>query len=351
MDDRDQRRPATIRRGDAVAPETDWSNDDQFGDVEGPSGGILNNRFAKVGCGCALPILFLLSALGTLGAASNYGASPAEAIGELTGVVIGGIALVWVPLFLFWMRDKSKWLIGGSFVAVVAVFALLGLAKVGDGYSATNKDLSAVGSITFDNQGNPILPKGMATKGPMAKLMVELVAEQEALRGAFDADIAKLGADAMMDAGKVARNPDLVQNCRRFTDFKTVINGHRARNIGFAKAIPDKMDKLDVPASARAEIIKGAMAKQEANLSSINRLWDIQLKSIAPLHRSCLILSKRNWKAQGAVFSFFNPADMKAFNGAMAELKTLDEEIAAINAQRIDSAKAGQDKLKSLVAP
>ena len=353
MNDQEQRRPATIRRGNAMGSESELrsANDAHAPDDGAGSGGIMENKGAKIGCGCILPALFLLGSLGTLASRGNYGASPAQEIGELTGIILTGVALVWVPIFLFWMRRSSKWLIGGSFALLVAFFAVMGLGKIGSGYSATQKDLSAIGSIGFDAEGNPILPKGMAANGPMAKMMVELVDEQDKMRKAFDADITKLGADAMMDARKVAQNPQLAQNCRRFTDFKTVIDGHRARNMAFAQSIPVKIEALDVPPAARAEIKAGAMAKQDANLRSIKRLWDIQEKSIGPLHRSCLILAKRNWKAQGATFAFFNPSDMKAFNAAMSALKAMDAEIAAINAERISNAKAGQDKIKSLVQP
>ena len=353
MDDRNDRKVASIRRGDATPAETDWAAvyDAQQSEGEAPATGALNNQFAKIGCGCALPALFLFGTLGSLASPSSYGASPAESVGELTGTVLGGIALVWVPLFLFWLRGSSKWLIGGTFAVIAAIFVLIGLGKIGGGYATTKKDLGALSTVGFDAEGNPVVPKGMAANGPLSKMMVEIVADQNTMRTAYEADMAKLGIDAMMDAAKVSRNAGLTQNCRRFTDFKAVIDVNRARHMSYTQSVPAKIDALDLPSSTKAEIRKGAMARQEVNLRSVERQWDIQEKSLAPLHRSCLILAKRNWKAEGAVFAFFNTADMNAFNGAMAELKTLDAEIVAINAERQNSLKAGQERIKSLVGP
>lgn len=353
MDDKQQRRPATIRRGNAAPLETEWRSEDdgQPSDHASGSHAIFDNRGARYGCGCILPALFLLGSLGTLASRGTYGASPAQEIGELTGIILAGIALVWVPIYLFWMRRSNRWLIAGSFALIIAFFLVLGLGKIGSGYSATTKDLDAVSNIAFDAEGNPVLPKGMAESGPMSKLMSGLVAEQNKMRSDYEAETAKLDFDPMMDAGKVVRNSALVQNCRRFTDFKSVIATHRARNIAFANNVPVKIEALDVPASAKAQIKAGAMKNQERNLGSIEKQWAGQEKSIAPMHRACLILSKRNWKAQGKMFAFFNPADTKAFNGSMGELKALDAELVALNNARLDSAKAGQDRLKSLVQP
>jgi hypothetical protein len=355
MDENKYRKPATARTDSEPAQqsnEPDWQEiyDQQLAENEAPTGGFLNNQWAKLGCGCALPALFLLGTCSSMVTQRAYGGGPsAMLIGEMTGTVIAGIILVWVPIYLFWLRDQSKWLIGASFALIAGLFTVLGLSKIGNGHKAMMDDVSAISNVQFDKEGNPILQPGMSAKGPMSKLMVDVATEQFAIRTDFDAELAKLGISDMMFADRVKRNPQLVQNCRRILATKEVIEGYRTRHLTLIRGVPDRIDALDISYVTKANMKRGAVDKLETNVKTVNKQWDIQARTMDPLHRTCLLLSKRNWQAQGTLFAFNSQADLGAFDRAMNEINQLNAELQAETQVRVNDVQAQQEKLKSQI--
>jgi hypothetical protein len=355
MSEPGERKPATIRTGSTPPPaETNWAAVYEAQQAEGdaPPGGFLNNQLAKIGCGCALPALFLLGTCGSVVSPRVYGGgSPAYMMGELTGSAAIGILLVWFPIFLFWLRDQSKWLIAGSFIVIAGVFAVLGLSKIGTSFKALEDDVSAISDVKFDNEGNPILPPGMSAKGPMSKLMVDMANEQGAIRKDLDAEIEKLGITDMMSANRVVRNPELVKNCGRITAADQAIERLRARNIQLMKSAPERIEKLDLSYSVKEEMKRGAASSLDRNVNAVNAQFNLQIKLLGPIHRACLILSKRNWTAQGETFQFNNAADLKALNNAMGEIEATNAEITAVVQKQVAKVQSGQVRIKEGLKP
>ncbi len=353
MNEYEDRKPATTSGGDALPPkEIDWSTvyENQLAQDDQSSGGFLNNMLAKIGCGCMLPAVFMLSTCASLATPSNYvGGPPAMMIGQVTGSVIVGIFLVWAPLFIFWLRDQNKWLIGGSFAVFAAVFTLIGIGKIGSAYSALKDDAAAISDVKFDAEGNPILLPGMSAKGPMSKMMVEMVAEQTAIRNDFDAEIRKSGIGDMMLADRVKRNPELVQNCERILALRETIENYRARNLKLVRSTPDRIEALDMSYDTKAEMKRGAIDKMDFNVRTTTKQWDLQAQSLLPIHRTCILLSKRSWKAQGELYLFYNQADITTFDNAMREIDRVNAEIEAVTKERITDVQAGQELLKSRI--
>jgi hypothetical protein len=354
MSEPEERKPATIRTGNTPPPETDWAAvyAEQQAEGDAQSGGFLNNQLAKIGCGCALPALLLLGTCGGVVSPRVYGdGSPAYMMGELTGSVAIGILLVWFPIFLFWLRDQSKWLIAGSFIVITGIFTVLGLSKIGTGHKALTEDVSAISDVKFDKEGVPILPPGMAARGPMSKLLVDMANDQDAIRNALDAEIEKLGVTAMMSAKHVVRKPELVKNCGRIPAADEAIERLRLRNIQLMKSVPERIEKLDLSYNVQADMKRGALASLDRNVNAINAQYDLQLKLLGPIHRTCLILSKHNWTAQGETFLFNNDADLKAFNNAMGEIEAANAEITAVVEKQITKVQLGQEKIKADIKP
>jgi hypothetical protein len=357
MSENEGRRPATVRTNDSPAPplpETDWAavyEAQQAGTDDPPPGGFLNNQFAKIGCGCVVPAIFMMGTCSTIAAPGAYGiANPAATLGQLTGGFIGGMALVWAPLFLFWLRDQSKWVIGGSFAFFAAIFVIIGLAGIGSGREAMVDDLANLSEVQYDAEGNPILTPEMAKKGPMSKLMFDMATEQSAIRKEFEADIAKLGISDMMFADRVAKNPALVRDCDRIHAFKSRIEAYRARNMELIKSAPDRIDKIDVNYSVKTEIKRGAMNRMGQNLESINAEWDMQVNALSPIHRTCQTLARRNWVAQGDMYMFNNRGDLNAFQAAMRDIDRINADIAALTSKRMQGVRADQQKLKQEIS-
>ena len=356
MTNEKDRSPAYERReGETPSPEvpTDWKAvyEAQLDEGESSSkGGFLENGLAKIGCGCALPLLFLLGTCGSLtdkGRVFNGG--PAFIAGQVTGMVIVGIMLCWLPLFLFWLRQQSKWIIALSFAAIAGWFAITGLAKIGNDLKATADDAASFADIKFDKDGVPIIPPGMEQKGPMSKFVADLAREQHAIRVDFDAEIKKLNVEDMMLANRVNKNPSLVRNCDRILAFRTKIDAFRQRNVALIENGPQRIDALDAPFGIKDEMKRGYANGRARSVARVSREWQLQSDSMVPLHRSCLILSKRQWQAQGATFAFNNNADMSAFNDIMKQLDTMNAELAAINKGRLDQVTKEQQKLREQV--
>lgn len=353
MNENEFRKPATVRTNDMPpkSEEIDWQEvyeQQQAGDGT-LQGGFLNNQLAKIGCGCALPALFLLGTCSTLTAQNNYGEVGPAAIGGVAGTIVAGMLLVWAPLFAFWLREQNRWLIGGSFALFAGIFAILGFAKLGNGYQALKDDVGAISEVKFDKDGNPILTPGMAGKGPMSKLMFDMAKEQEAIRNGFDAEVTKSGIPDMMLANRVERNPSLVQNCGRIPALAATIEAYRKRNLALIESGPKRIDALDISYATKADMKRGAVDRMETNLRMVNAQWDLQAKTLDPIHRTCLLLSKRNWKAQGELYAFYSQSDIRTFDAAMQEIDQVNAEINALTKKRMDDVRAGQDRIREQI--
>jgi hypothetical protein len=351
MSDNEPRRPAVVRTNAEPAPPpapTDWTAvyEEQLSSGDKSEGGFLNNQFAKIGFGCVLPFLFLVTTCSSMTRQSYDAMDGATAMGYVAGGAIIGVLLCWAPLFVFWLRDQSKWIIGASFAAITMLFVLLGFAQIGNSRKALEEDAAAISNMQFDKDGNPILAPGLENKGPMTKLIVEQTQRQTEIRTAFEIDIKKSGIEDMMFADRVTRTPSLVQNCGRILELKPAIEGYKKRSLDVIQQTPDRIDELDLSYAMKREMKKGAMDKIAFNTDLIQKQWDLQTKSIDPVHRTCLILSKRNWKAQGALFAFTNQADMNGFNAAMEELDVYNAELEKLSKIHVDDLKASQDKIK-----
>jgi hypothetical protein len=351
MGEDEQRRPAVVRTDAEPAPPpaaTDWTAvyEAQQNAGDGPAGGFLNNQLAKVGCGCVLPLLMLLGTCSSMTTQSYDSTDPAFAFFSVGGSAFAGILLCWAPLFVFWLRDQSKWIIGASFAAMMMFFVIIGFAKIGNGQKALEKDAATVSNLEFDKDGKPIIAPGTENNGPMSKLMVELTRRHSEIRTAFENDIKKAGIDDMMFADRVARKPSLVQNCDRIVALKPVIEDYRTRSMQIIQSTPEQIDRMDISYSMKREMKRGAMSKQAFNIDLMQKQWDLQAKSLEPIHRTCLILSKRNWQPQGTLFAFSNRADMNGFDAAMKELDRYNAELEGLNKTRVDDLKASQAKIK-----
>jgi hypothetical protein len=356
MNENEGRRPAVVRTNDSPPPplpETDWAavyEAQQAGTDGPPPGGFLNNQFAKIGCGCVLPAIFLMGTCSAVAIPGSYGiGDPAAILGQITGGFLGGIVLVWFPLFLFWLRDQSKWVIGGSFAFFAAMFVMIGLAAIGKGRAAMEDDVTALSQMQYDANGNPILAPGMAGKGPMSKMVVEMANEQAAIRKDFEAEVAKIGVADMMFANRVARTPSLVQDCDRIPAFRTRIEAFRTRNVALIKSVSNRIDALDVSYTVKSDMKRGAMGRMDSNLATINSEWDMQVKALSPIHRTCLILGKHNWTAQGEMYMFNAQADLNSFDAAMREIDLINADINALTQKRMQGVRADQEKLKQQI--
>jgi hypothetical protein len=351
MSDTESRRPAVVRTDAQPAPPpvpTDWTAvyEAQQSGADTPKDGFLNNQLAKIGCGCVFPILMLL---GTCSSMTGQGYDMMDgpmAMGYVAGGAIVGIFLCWAPLFVFWLRDQSKWIIGASFAALMMFFVIIGFAKIGNSQKAVNDDAAAVSNMQFDKNGNPFLAPGMENKGPMSAMIMKQARRHSDIRAAFEKDIKKAGIEDMMLANRVSRNTSLVQNCGRILALKPAIEDYRKRSLDVINDTPKQIEALDIPYALKRDMKKGALDKVAFNTDLTEKQWDLQSKSLDPIHRTCLILSKRNWRAQGELFAFTNLADMKGFDAAMNELDRYNAALQTLNQTRIDDLKASQQKIK-----
>ncbi len=345
------RRPAVVRTDAEPAPPPepiDWAAEyeAQQNAEDKPAGGLLNNQLAKVGCGCLLPLMMLLGTCSSVTMQSYDYTEPAFALFYVAGSAFAGMLFCWAPLFVFWLRDQSKWIIAASFVALILLFVIMGFAKIGSNLKALQEDASILTDMQLDKDGKLIIAPGTKDKGPMSKLLVEQIRRQEDIRMAFENDIKEAGIEDMMFADRVARKPSLMQNCARILALKPAIEDYRRRSVQIIKSVPDQIDRLDISYSQKREMKYGAMSKMAVNVDLMQKQWDLQVKSLEPIHRTCLILSKRNWKPQGRLFAFSNTADMKAFDAAMGELDRYNAELEQLNKTRVDNLKAIQERLK-----
>ena len=351
MSEEDERKVASvISDGERVsaAPADDALEDDTD---QSDKTSLLDNGALKVGCGCILPILFGLGSLGTVAGSRAGYAGGAEALGIFVGTILAGVLLTWTPFFLFWLRDKKGWIIVASLLLAIGAFTIVGVVKMGAGFGEANEDMRAVSKMKYDENGQPKVTEEMREAGPVSEFLYAAVKEQQALRKKYEADIAALGVDDMMLADKVKQDPGVTRNCDAIWDLGETIEARKAENLQIAKTQIDKIDDLDLASSFKRDFKKGAIESHERNRPGIIRQWDTQKATLPHLHRSCQIIARGQWEAEGELFAFNNQADLSAFSAEMEKIEILNKELAELQKDQKDRLESAQNRLKNVLPP
>jgi hypothetical protein len=352
MTDKEGRRPARVSTDkNPLLPEeeTDWNAVylAQQAEPAQPTGGLLDNQAAKIGCGCLLPAIVMMSSCA--GQATSSPSSPDMLPAYVAGGLIAGMLMGWAPLFVFWLRDQSKWIIGGSFVAFALVLGISQLAKVGREQQKIVDDLSVIGSLEFDKDGNAIFPEGTAAKGPMGKVIIQLAADRDKIHADFIAARTNLGIDALFDAKALAKNSKILSNCANIQMLEAEVVKAQNRSKSLITDMGEKIDNMPYSPSIKSDMRRGLEATKAENLAVLDQQWDIQQRSIAPTYRACVILAKRRWQSDGPNFVFSNAADLGVFNDSLNALNQLDNESAALLKNQTDKIKSGRDNVTKII--
>lgn len=335
MDDKQGRKPATIRTGNGPllsensAPtddSTDWEAvyEAQLAEETTPPGGILNNQFAKIGCGCFLP---LIAAMGSCaGTSSVVVGGQAETVGYLFGTVMAGMALCWVPLFLFWLREQKKWIIAASFVALAVFFVVTSLGKIGREMNKINDDFSIMRDITLDKDGNAVLADGAKAQGPFGKMLQNMITERDALFVKFEGDILALGSEQLADAKLLSKDSSPLRNCAAFANLQPKVEAYHQQARAMIIQMRDKIEAMDYSDTMKREMMRGYDDSRTRNIAVVDRQWAMHKQMVSNYHKSCVVLARRNWTAQGSIFSFTNRRDMDEFNSIISHGEKIQAE-------------------------
>lgn len=346
MDDKGGRRPArVITDNDPLPPEqeTDWEAvyQAQLEETDQPEGGFLNNQLAKIGCGCLLPAIVMVSSCA--GQAASSPGDPGMFLAYVAGGVGAGMLMGWAPLFLFWLRDQSKWIIGGSFITFAVVLGVGQLAKIGRERQDLVDDFGVIGSMEFDKDGNAIFPKGTRTNGPFGKILVQLAADRDKIYADFESARTKLGVDVLFQANALAKDPKVINNCASIMTLEAEVAKARTMSKSLIEGMRTKIEMMRYSQSVKSDMIRGLEASKAENFAALDQQWDIQQRSIAPTYRACVTLAKRKWQSDGPNFVFSNAADLRIFDNSLATLNQLDAQAAALLKNQTDKLKVRRD--------
>jgi hypothetical protein len=349
MNENEYRRPAVVRTDSEPAPETDWNAvyQAQQSDESKPEGGFLNNGFAKIGCGCLLPALMMLGTCA--GTTNNASIGPEFMPSYVAGTIIGGLLLCWGPVFAFWLRDQSKWIIGASFIVFAVIFGVGALSKIGGERQKLLDDMSVINDVKFDKDGNAILADGSNPKGPFGKMMVEMIAERDKIFADYEASRAALGINQLFMAADLKKNPKVINNCQGILSLEGKVTEARTKSKAMLEGLRQKVEAMDYSAAIKADMLRGIGASQSANFSIVDKQWDIQQRSITPTYRACTMLAKRQWTNKGQDFIFNSTADMNIFNESVKTLNALDAEAVTLMKNHSDGLKAKKENLNNIM--
>jgi hypothetical protein len=349
MTGNENRRPAVVRTDAEPAPETDWNAvyEAQKADDGKPEGGILNNGFAKIGCGCLLPAIVMLSTCA--GTSSASGAGGPYLTGYVAGGIIAGMLLCWAPLFAFWLRDQGKWIIGISFILFAAIFGIITLSKVGQERQKLMNDMSAVGDVQIDKDGNAVIGEGAASKGPFGKMMVQMMAERDKIYNDYEKTRTDMGLDVLFIANELKKNPKILDNCNLIPTLENNIEEARTKTQALLKGLRDKINAMDYSPSVKADMIRGLGNEQSDNYIMVDKQWGIQQRGIEPTFRACKMLAKRQWTSDGQTFVFQSNDDTAVYNQSITKLNALDIEAGELLKKQTDKLQTNKKNVSDLL--
>ena len=263
-------------------------------------------------------------------------------------MLVGGFAaagfVLWLIGFAVTTRLSGLGWNAGSLAILLGAGALAGYLTHRQYEAGGRQDPSSFADLEFGAQGMPILPRDIASRGPISRLFAASVQADAEERREYDAVLAKFGVGNLSSPYLLAQNPHTIAKCGDVEAMKALVRAHAGKRAARASEIGKAIDAAALDAAMK-DAIRSIAAPAGEDLRLANQL--VFLDGTAEL---CALLAKRGWHNDNAYFGFNSGGDAaryKALQAKRAEAAGANEKLDKDAAARM---KAAQEKVRAALS-
>ncbi len=268
-----------------------------------------------------------------------------------------GISATLVAVFDICLAKKGRlgWNIGASFAILVALY-------VGSvpGYMARkikeNVEQGTMGrSIAKDL-------RGLVDAGPTGKLkrldtsakasgkwgeielcVKKMTNEMIEVRNGYLEDLDAIKWDTILDANRLAGDKKFLQTHKMLKEAKDAVKSRKLQAIDVMKRATVEVRQIETDDKDKREFIKGFTSGTDKSLLVINKVWNLELKTIEEFEAIIALLEKNRdgWEPSEGQVAFYNDAYLNAYNAHMAKVEEYSKRQEEIQKERVGKVRKG----------
>lgn len=271
---------------------------------------------------------------------------PAHPWETLIGAGAGAGFLLWLIGFVVTTRRSTLAWKAGSLLILIGAGALAGHLAHRQYEASGRQDPSSFAEMEFGPQGIPILPKDVASRGPVSRLFAASVQADASERRAYDAALATLGVGNLSSPYLLTQNPQTIAKCADREAIKTLALQHAATRAERGAALGREIQIAGFGAPLKEAI--RAIALPDARHADAK--YRNQLRFIDATAELCTLLAKRGWVNDNGYFGFNAGGDAARYKALQAQRAALASESEKLDKDALARMKAAQEKVRAALS-
>lgn len=268
---------------------------------------------------------------------------PAQPQTTLIGAFVAAGFILWLIGFVVTTRLASLGWKAGSLAIVLGAGALAGVLTHRQYEAGGREDPSSFADMRFGPQGNLILAKGAASRGPISRLFAASVQADTNDRRVLETALGKFGAGNLNSPYLLTQNPQAMAHCGDLESLKTQVRAMAAKRAERADEIGRAIDDAQLSMSLKQAIRAIAVADTGAN----DPLLANQLAGMQATAELCALLAKRGWYNANGYFGFNSGGDMTRYKSLQAKRAALASEAEHLDQDAVARMKSAQQKVQA----
>lgn len=219
------------------------------------------------------------------------------------------------------------------------------------------KNYSAITSSATDAQGLPQriekqLDTTPTTKGEFGemerfiKIFMNQIASQ---RNDYLLEIDAIGWGKILNPERLEEDRTLIESKIMIQKAKDIVEKYRDRTYTLLENARKDISSLNVSESSKREMANGFDKGMVKSRAQIDKLWNLEAKTIAEFENIVTLLSARRgaWIVENGQILFTSDDDLSTFNSYVASIQDLVSEQEAIQKQNVQDVNNNFNKLKN----
>lgn len=271
------------------------------------------------------------------------------------------ISVVLETVFCICLAKKGKlgWNIGASFAILFALYA-----GAVPGYMARTINEKVEQGTMGRSIANDL--KGVFDADPTSKVkrldtsakasgkwgeieicVKKMTNEMIEVRNGYLSDLDAIKWDSILDANRLASDRKFVQTHKMLKQAKDAVKTRKLQAIDVMMRATDEVRKIETDDKDKRDFIKGFTSGTDKSLLVINKVWNLELKTIEEFEAIIKLLedNRDGWEPSEGQVAFYDDADLNAYNAHMAKIEEYTKLQEEIQKERAEKAKQGIELL------
>ncbi len=292
------------------------------------------------------PVVATLTGVAILVLAAVLGPNFCEPV-PLPALLMGGAAaglILWLVGFLLTTRHAGLGWKLGSLALLIAAGAGAALIAHGQFQTRSRADASSFADLELGTDGTPSLPAGAASRGPVSRLYLASIKEDQAAARAYGDALGKFGAGALTSPYMLQQNPQVTGHCGDIEKVRALAAEQSAARLVRRKALAEAIGSASLPKATKLGIAKIA---GDAQADPLLANQQAMLDATAEL---CTLLARKSWTNANGYFGFGSGSDAAAFKAVSTKRQAIAAEAEALDRTTRERILAGREQVRTALS-